>query len=525
MFDSTFALNPGLVLATGDGERPADRPAQARKAQEQDAALRQAQRIARLAWGITRGDSVLESWSETLPVLTGVDPARMPKSVREWLTLIHPDDQATFRDAGVAAAKTGERFDIEYRLQRGDGAWVVLRHVADPLPESAEAGARRWFNTIQDVTGHRHALQSLRASEEQLRMLVESSPLAIYTRDREGLLTSWSPAAERMFGWSAAEVLGKPLPSVPEEARAESDQLRTRLLGGEKFINKEGERRRRDGSTIHINSFLGPLHDGAGNATGIIAVVADVTEQKMAEQALRESEARFRGLTALSSDWYWEQDENFRFVNMSSEVAHAAGSSAQSHIGKTRWELPVVGVSDEAWARHRADLEAHRLFRDFEFQRINELGETIWMSASGEPVFDAAGKFKGYRGVGREITERKRGLPHRGRGGRVPPGVGGAGGRGAEARRARQLARPRRGVRPQDPHRASRRRPGRTRHRGAGDRGAQANGRPGHGARSARAAEGGGREARLARARDAAARGRGPGDRPARAVRGRNRGV
>ncbi len=124
------------------------------------------------------------------------------------------------------------------------------------------------------------------------------------------------------------------------------------------------------------------------------------------ERAARDSEARYRTLTELSSDWYWEQDKNFRFVDISGEVLRAAGSSIGSHIGKTRWELPTVGVSEEDWTRHRAILEAHQPFRDFTFQRVNEAGETIWMSISGVPVFDAAGRFKGYCGVARNVTER-----------------------------------------------------------------------------------------------------------------------
>ena len=98
-----------------------------------------------------------------------------------------------------------------------------------------------------------------------------------------------------MYGWRASEVLGKPLPSVSDETRTDSDGLRARLLAGETFRH-EARRRLRDGGAIDINAFLAPLRDGTGTIDGIIAVVADVTEHKRAESALRESEQRFRAI-------------------------------------------------------------------------------------------------------------------------------------------------------------------------------------------------------------------------------------
>jgi len=139
-----------------------------------------------------------------------------------------------------------------------------------------------------------------------------------------------------------------------------------------------------------------------------IYVITEMTEAKLGEQRLRQSEERFRSFTALSSEWYWEQDEQFRFVGFSGDVRERTGISSQTIIGRRRWELPFVGVTQSEWAAHRALVEAHQPFQDFEMGRVQEDGSVTWMSVSGEPIFGANRHFLGYRGVGRSITARKR---------------------------------------------------------------------------------------------------------------------
>lgn len=127
--------------------------------------------------------------------------------------------------------------------------------------------------------------------------------------------------------------------------------------------------------------------------------------RRQAEQALRQSEERFRQLTALSSDWYWEQDADLRFTLITGGVP--AGIDAAEHLGKTRWELPYIW-SEEEKREHREMLEARKSFRDVVFKRKNRSDDLRYLAVSGEPVFDAHGTFCGYRGVGTDITDRMR---------------------------------------------------------------------------------------------------------------------
>jgi diguanylate cyclase (GGDEF)-like protein/PAS domain S-box-containing protein len=120
--------------------------------------------------------------------------------------------------------------------------------------------------------------------------------------------------------------------------------------------------------------------------------------------SLRTSEERFRSLVELSSDWYWEQDEEFRFV--SSEGVSAR--SLPGCIGRPLWEIADTGVSHEQWSTHRALLQAHLPFHDFEIRQVDASGATRFITLSGRPIFDQNGTFRGYRGVGKDITERRR---------------------------------------------------------------------------------------------------------------------
>ncbi len=132
----------------------------------------------------------------------------------------------------------------------------------------------------------------------------------------------------------------------------------------------------------------------------------DIRERSKTEKALLISEDRFRHLAALSSDWYWEQDTSFRFTVMSRDEGSKNGKILNEFVGKKRWEMPI-SAPPEAWDAHKEDLYAHRSFSDFEYKAEFTDNGTRWFSVSGEPLFSADGVFTGYRGTGKDITDRK----------------------------------------------------------------------------------------------------------------------
>jgi PAS domain S-box-containing protein len=135
----------------------------------------------------------------------------------------------------------------------------------------------------------------------------------------------------------------------------------------------------------------------------------EIAELKRVQQELRDSEARFRALLDLSADWYWEQDAQLRFTQLGGGHAYPEVMvPRESIIGKCRWEIENTWPADGAgWAPHRARVDRHEPFRDFEVMRRTPEGVRR-MSLTGEPFFDESGRFAGYRGVGRDITEKRR---------------------------------------------------------------------------------------------------------------------
>jgi PAS domain S-box-containing protein len=146
----------------------------------------------------------------------------------------------------------------------------------------------------QEISVRQQADESLRQSNEALQALVDCSPLAIVKLDSAGQVLLWNHAAEELYGWTRAEVLGKFIPMIPPKYLPDYQAIVTRLLKGETLINLEVERQRKDGMLILVNLSMAPLRDAHGAITAFMSIVVDITESHQAKVALHESEYRFR---------------------------------------------------------------------------------------------------------------------------------------------------------------------------------------------------------------------------------------
>ncbi|HUX23212.1 MAG TPA: HD domain-containing phosphohydrolase [Burkholderiales bacterium] len=160
--------------------------------------------------------------------------------------------------------------------------------------------------------------------------------------------------------------------------------------------------------TIESTRYLAQLKQANAELTQARESLERTVAERNAE--LADSEARFRSLTEMSSDFYWESDAEHRFTARGSAATKQSTVQAfqrGAQIGHRRWEIPYLSPDEDGWQAHRMALDAHQPFRDFEFSRVGADGAERFLSISGDPVFDASGAFIGYRGVGSDITERK----------------------------------------------------------------------------------------------------------------------
>lgn len=228
------------------------------------------------------------------------------------------------------------------------------------------------------------------------------------TRHRLAWISGAAPPISAQ-GWSLQRVMGRRYDNIDffEPPSGGWAAFRTKLETQQPFRDVVFRILARHGGPAVWVSISGrPRKDMAGRFAGYEGVGCDITERQLAEEQLRSSEQRWSTMAGLTTDYYWETDDEHRMLPLRPELRRRFTDRTERLEGLTRWDAHPRALSAEQWADHRADLEAHRPFRGLQIEVEVTEGRFLWLSISGVPRFAAHGVFLGYHGVGRDITLR-----------------------------------------------------------------------------------------------------------------------
>ena len=272
--------------------------------------------------------------SDELRRMMRLEPSRERYTAEEWEATLHLDDQPLVRHAlDEARAGRGE-YALEYRVLCSDGEvrWIASR---GSLVRDASGVARRMAGVAFDVTDRKRADEI----QNRLAAIVESSDDAIVGKTLDGVITNWNAAAERLFGYTADEMIGGHIsrivpPDRPDDVRTILDAIRR----GERVRHYDTERVCKDGSRVHVSLTVSPIKDASGRIIGASKIARDVTERKRSEALLRAIEDRTRALLAFNQGILANMGEGLYTVDAKGLVI-SVNRSAEKLLGWTSAEL------------------------------------------------------------------------------------------------------------------------------------------------------------------------------------------
>lgn len=339
--------------------------------------------------------------------ILGFDPeALVGTCLWNWM---HPEDMERMREAFQVTLPAQKKVRAEFRYRHVDGHYIWLETVAKCTTEGLRVTGSIFAS--RDITERRRAEIALREVNQTLQATFHASPLAIFVLDREGCIQLWNPASQHMFGWTEEEVLGKFYPLAPEHRENEFRQNLIRMNRGEEFHGKETKRCRKDGTLLDISFSTAPLYDQHGAIIGTVGILADISERKRTEVALRESEELFRQIFEQNEDPSFLLDPDTLAILDANAVAVRLYGHSKETLRACGLELlmrpPVLATFSQQVVQEQSILADDATWSHVSpLSTIDSVGNVVMASFRGR-LLRSRGQMYLY-GIFRDITEKLR---------------------------------------------------------------------------------------------------------------------
>ena len=264
-----------------------------------------------------------------------------------------------------------------------------------------------------DLSESREARLALEKQEQWLSQVLRTLPYGVQENDLNGMITYANEALHEIHAQPPGAMVGRYVWDfeLTEEKRESVREYLQYLIEQQPeptpYVTQQSHPNQ-PGQSQTIEVIWDYQRNADGQLIGFVSVISDISERKKAEAALRQSEQRFQDFAETAADLFWEMDENLRFTYVSGKVNKLTGGKAEDVIGKTRAELYADQdfIHSADFRQHLDTLQAHQPFTDFEVNWKTPLG-LRYMQLSGLPRFASDGRFLGYRGVTRDVTDKK----------------------------------------------------------------------------------------------------------------------
>jgi len=285
-----------------------------------------------------------------------------------------------------------------------DGRLIYVALTVSPVMDS-DGTVTGASSIARDITGRKLAEEALRKANETS---VYASPIPIVAADTERRLTMWNPAAEALFGWTEAEVIGKPNPIIPNEVCPDVDGMHERLLSGETLRGIEVLRKKKNGALIAISLSAAPIRDANRKVKGILGFLVDISELKRSEEALRQAEEKYRTIFENAVEGIYQTTPDGRYISANPAVARMLGFDSPEELISARQNIRTQEyVKPEMRAEFVKKLEEFGIVQNFEYEAYRKDGKVIWVSSNARIVRGADGRTLYFEGTIEDITHRR----------------------------------------------------------------------------------------------------------------------
>lgn len=302
-------------------------------------------------------------------------------------------------------ALEGESQTFELTILHKDGHPVDLSIKNVPIIINDEVEGI--YSIAKDITEAKRAEKELRSTKELLESFVNHTADGIVFVDLQGRVLRVNKAFEKLHGWTEQEVMGRKLPMTPELLLEEAKRLHQKVISGEEVRGLETQKLRKDGSMFDASVTLSPIKDTEGNVVAIVGVERDISERKRMEEAIRESEAKYRLIAENMTDLIAIVDlrGEVQYVSPSSRLI--LGCDPETLIGDTFFSLVHPDDLEEMMLQFDEMLETQSKSQ-FEFRANHKNGYWVVLEAHAMPVINPEDQVEMIVVVARDITDRKK---------------------------------------------------------------------------------------------------------------------